>query len=97
MRLEILCRYLAAVTVLMFLLGGCGDRGAAPQQIVTTASGLKYVDLKVGTDPSPVVGQTCVVNYTGWLADGRKFDSSIDRNQPFSFKIGVGEDIKGVG
>ena len=62
---------------------------------VTTASGLKYVDEVVGTGPSPTPGALVTVHYTGTLTDGTKFDSSVDRNQPFSFKIGVGGVIQG--
>jgi len=61
----------------------------------TTPSGLKYVDLVEGTGASPQPGQTTVVHYTGTLEDGTKFDSSVDRNQPFEFPIGVGRVIKG--
>lgn len=63
--------------------------------IVTTPSGLKYVDLVEGTGAMPQTGQTVIVHYTGTLTDGRKFDSSRDRNQPFSFPIGAGRVIKG--
>jgi peptidylprolyl isomerase len=59
-----------------------------------TASGLQFIDIKVGTGASPQSGQTVVVHYTGWLADGTKFDSSLDRGQPFSFVLG-GRVIKG--
>jgi peptidylprolyl isomerase len=62
---------------------------------ITTASGLKYEDIVVGTGDSPVAGQTVMVHYTGTLVDGTKFDSSRDRNQPFEFAIGVGQVIKG--
>lgn len=62
---------------------------------VTTESGLKYVDLKKGDGASPDKGQTAVVHYTGWLTDGTKFDSSVDRKQPFSFQVGRGMVIKG--
>jgi FKBP-type peptidyl-prolyl cis-trans isomerase FkpA len=62
---------------------------------VTTASGLKYIDLAGGTGPMPKKGDTVVVHYTGWLKDGKKFDSSLDRNQAFSFRLGAGMVIKG--
>jgi len=62
---------------------------------IATPSGLKYIDTEVGTGDSPTTGQTVKVHYTGTLTDGKKFDSSVDRGQPFSFKIGVGQVIKG--
>ena len=62
---------------------------------VTTASGLKYQDMKVGNGPSPQPGQHVTVHYTGKLADGTKFDSSVDRNEPFTFVIGQGNVIQG--
>ena len=68
---------------------------AGDDAVVTTPSGLKYVDLVEGTGASPQTGQTVVVHYTGTLENGTKFDSSRDRNQPFQFKIGVGQVIKG--
>jgi peptidylprolyl isomerase len=63
--------------------------------IQTTASGLQYQDIVVGTGEQPQSGQTVTVNYTGWLDNGKKFDSSVDRNQPFSFTLGKGQVIKG--
>lgn len=65
------------------------------QTMTTTASGLKYVDLVVGKGASPVRGKQVKVHYTGTLENGTKFDSSVDRRQPFSFVIGVGQVIKG--
>lgn len=62
---------------------------------ITTASGLKYVDLSEGSGPTPRAGQTVSVHYTGTLQNGTKFDSSYDRNTPFVFKIGTGAVIKG--
>jgi len=62
---------------------------------VTTPSGLKYEDLKVGTGAEAKAGQTVSVHYTGWLTDGKKFDSSVDRRQPFEFPLGMGRVIKG--
>ena len=65
------------------------------ENLITTDSGLQYVELVEGTGAQPVAGQTVVVHYTGTLTDGSKFDSSRDRNQPFSFKIGAGQVIQG--
>ena len=62
---------------------------------VTTASGLKYIDLAEGTGASPRTGQLISVHYTGTLQDGTKFDSSRDRGQPYEFRIGTGSVIKG--
>ena len=66
---------------------------------VTTPSGLRIIDVKPGTGPVPQAGQTVTVNYTGWLfvdgKKGKKFDSSLDRGQPFSFTLGQGQVIKG--
>ncbi|WP_323302784.1 FKBP-type peptidyl-prolyl cis-trans isomerase [Crocosphaera sp. UHCC 0190] len=65
------------------------------ENAVETPSGLKYVEVKEGDGASPTKGQTVTVHYTGTLENGKKFDSSRDRGQPFSFKIGVGQVIKG--
>ncbi len=69
--------------------------GAMDQKLITTASGLKYVDLVVGTGAEAVKGQTVSVHYTGWLTDGKKFDSSVDRGTPFQVPLGAGRVIKG--
>jgi len=71
--------------------GGSGGSG----QEVTTPSGLKYTDTKVGTGAEAKSGQTVSVHYTGWLTNGTKFDSSKDRGQPFMFPLGGGRVIKG--
>jgi len=62
---------------------------------VTMPDGLKYTDDQVGTGTAAEKGKTVSVHYTGWLLDGTKFDSSRDRNQPFSFPLGQGQVIKG--
>ncbi len=62
---------------------------------VKTPSGLQYEDLVAGSGASPTFGKNVIVHYTGWLLNGNKFDSSVDRNEPFSFRIGKGEVIKG--
>ncbi len=68
---------------------------AENNQQVTTPSGLKYVDQVAGTGDVAVAGKTVSVHYTGWLENGKKFDSSVDRGQPFSFPLGAGRVIKG--
>jgi peptidylprolyl isomerase len=65
------------------------------EKITITSSGLKYFDIQEGTGPCPVAGNLVVVHYTGTLENGTKFDSSIDRGQPFRFPIGQGVVIKG--
>ncbi|HEX5544799.1 MAG TPA: FKBP-type peptidyl-prolyl cis-trans isomerase [Nitrospira sp.] len=70
------------------------EKGSNEQE-VTTSSGLKYVDQVVGTGDAAVAGKTASVHYTGWLESGKKFDSSVDRGQPFSFPLGAGRVIKG--
>lgn len=66
---------------------------------MTTSSGLQITDAKVGDGATPKAGQTCVMHYTGWLykdgVKGQKFDSSVDRGEPFEFPIGRGRVIRG--
>ena len=64
-------------------------------QPTTTASGLQFWDIVVGTGATAVAGSQVSVHYTGWLPSGEKFDSSVDRGQPFSFPLGAGQVIKG--
>ncbi len=68
-------------------------------KIMTTSSGLQITDSKIGTGATPRPGQICVMHYTGWLyqngAKGKKFDSSVDRGQPFEFAIGTHQVIGG--
>ena len=72
-----------------------GGDTAALGDTVTTSSGLKYIDLKVGSGAAPQVGQTVSVHYTGWLTNGRKFDSSRDRGQPYEFPLGQHKVVRG--
>jgi FKBP-type peptidyl-prolyl cis-trans isomerase len=90
---------LLAATVLI-LAAACADsrNGKAAQSEVNenvSSTGLKYVDLEVGNGPEAVTGKTVTVHYTGWLEDGTKFDSSLDRQEPFPFRLGAGEVIEG--
>jgi FKBP-type peptidyl-prolyl cis-trans isomerase FkpA len=64
-------------------------------QMTTTASGLQYEDLVVGSGDTAKQGQTVQVHYTGWLTDGTKFDSSKDSGRPFTFPLGGGQVIRG--
>ena len=63
--------------------------------LITTDSGLQYEILQEGEGTPAQAGNTVNVHYTGWLMDGTKFDSSHDRNQPFSFRLGQGRVIRG--
>ena len=79
------------VVAVSFIIGGISMSDAAPET-VTTKTGLKYQDHKVGTGKEAVPGKIVFVHYTGWIYNddkkGAKFDSSIDRGKPFEFKLG---------
>jgi peptidylprolyl isomerase len=91
----------ASVVVAGLAVAGAQTPAAAQAagKTMTTASGLQITDSKAGTGATPKTGQICVMHYTGWLyqngAKGAKFDSSVDRGQPFEFPIGTGRVIKG--
>jgi peptidylprolyl isomerase len=90
----------AAIALIVASIAATGNASAQPAtKPMTTSSGLQIVDTKPGTGPSPRAGQTVTVHYTGWLyvngAKGSKFDSSVDRNEPFSFPVGQGQVIRG--
>jgi peptidylprolyl isomerase len=76
-----------------------GDMTEGPPPVsgdpIKTGDGLQFIDIERGSGESPKAGQTVVVHYTGWLEDGTKFDSSVDRGQPFEFPIGQGQVIAG--
>lgn len=94
------CLFVAALALagILLVLPFAGE-AQAQETVVTTPSGLKIEDTKAGEGASPSTGQICVMHYTGWLYEngqrGRKFDSSLDRGQPFEFPIGTGRVIKG--
>ncbi|MCD6283435.1 FKBP-type peptidyl-prolyl cis-trans isomerase [bacterium] len=71
------------------------EPAAEEANIVTTDSGLQYEDLVVGDGQEAKSGDNVSVHYTGWLTDGTKFDSSVDRGTPFTFHLGAGQVIKG--
>jgi len=91
----------ATVVVAGVVAAGAPTPAAAQAagKTMTTPSGLQITDTKAGTGATPKTGQICVMHYTGWLyqngAKGAKFDSSVDRGQPFEFPIGTGRVIKG--
>jgi peptidylprolyl isomerase len=85
----------ALIYLLSILRSPDSNPNASPGTEVTTPSGLKYIDEVIGTGESPRSGRPVSVHYTGTLADGTKFDSSVDRGQPYEFAIGVGSVIKG--
>jgi FKBP-type peptidyl-prolyl cis-trans isomerase len=93
----------ATTTVVLFLFALAASAAqadnSAPSKTkgkpVTTPSGLKYWELKKGAGAVAKAGDTVHVHYTGWLTDGKKFDSSVDRGSPFDFKLGAGMVIKG--
>ena len=88
------------VETAVFAQGGSAKPNTSAPTKVTgdgtkTADGLQYWDIKVGTGPVAAAGQTVKVHYTGWLTNGKKFDSSVDRGEPFTFNLGGGQVIKG--
>ena len=84
-------RVLSVILLALTMVGCSSD---SPEATVTS-SGLQIEELVVGEGESARVGATAVVHYTGWLVDGTKFDSSVDRDSPFDFVIGEGRVIKG--
>jgi FKBP-type peptidyl-prolyl cis-trans isomerase len=86
---------LVIIAILAFVVINRIIKSNQNKGMITTPSGLKYQDLVVGTGQEAKSGDSVTVNYTGWLDDGTKFDSSIDRNQPFTFTLGTGGVIQG--
>lgn len=96
------------VMVLALVVGACANDGGGSKTdsfaeelgvdldaLIETPSGLRYQELTVGDGAEALAGNTVSVHYTGWLTDGTKFDSSVDRGQPFEFRLGVGMVIAG--
>jgi peptidylprolyl isomerase len=90
---------LLGATTISLAVAPSGVSAQTSGKPMTTASGLQIIDTTVGTGASPKSGQTCVMHYTGWLYEdgkkGKKFDSSVDRNEPFEFPIGQHRVIAG--
>ena len=96
---------IALSTLLVFAALACsGDdtdedqtssKAETTPEIIATDSGLQYQDLVAGDGAEIQAGDTANMHYTGWLVDGTKFDSSLDRGEPFEFTLGVGSVIKG--
>jgi len=104
----ILVAVVALVAFAVYSLTSQGDNGQSSQNLdqnpaiadpnietISTVSGLQYQELAVGSGPAAQAGDTVAVHYTGWLTDGTKFDSSLDRGAPFEFTLGRGSVIKG--
>ena len=94
-------RWVMLLCAVALVSAACDEDGKSGKEptTVSTGSGLTYVDLAPGSGEAVKAGQTAVVHYTGWLEEngkqGKKFDSSRDRGQPFPFRVGRGEVIKG--
>ncbi len=98
--LVVLVAAIAIIFVIRSKKGGSPMAGNAPTttagpSIITTSSGLQYQVLQEGSGAVATGGHMVSVHYTGWLTDGKKFDSSVDRGQPFQFNLGAGQVIKG--
>ncbi len=97
----ILRRFAAALMVTLFAtMAFAQGAPATPPKVEgepkTIAGGLRYWDIKQGTGTEATTGKKVRVHYTGWLKDsGKKFDSSLDRGEPFTFTLGAGQVIKG--
>jgi len=90
--------YIAAIGLALILTVAFAPAHAQQGKRMTTADGLTIIEVQEGTGPT-AAGKTAVVHYTGWLytngQKGKKFDSSVDRNEPFDFPVGQGRVIKG--
>jgi FKBP-type peptidyl-prolyl cis-trans isomerase len=98
-RKSLFASMLVLTSTMLFAQGGGKTDTSAPSKVTgepkKTASGVSYWDITVGTGAVAEKGKTVTVHYTGWLTNGKKFDSSVDRGDPFSFKLGAHEVILG--
>ena len=86
---------LSILAALFAIVGTACTKKGGDQAMSSSTQTLKVEDVKVGNGTEAVSGKTVSVHYTGWLTDGKKFDSSVDRGQPFQFQLGAGQVIKG--
>jgi len=91
----VIAALILAISVFFILRAVTQKPVETASEMITTATGLQYQDVQVGTGQEAKNGDTVSVHYTGWLEDGTKFDSSLDRGQPFEFTLGAGNVIKG--
>jgi FKBP-type peptidyl-prolyl cis-trans isomerase len=91
--------FFVVLALLVTAAGLAQTNTSAPTKVTgqpkTTPSGLQYWDIVVGTGATAVAGKSVRVHYTGWLTNGTKFDSSVDRREPFVFSLGAGQVIRG--
>lgn len=93
-------RSIVALVLTLFVFGGCDTTRDYPGEPSENAeavmpSGLRYIDLRAGDGAEAEEGMTVSVHYTGYLMDGKKFDSSLDRDEPLLFPLGAGRVIRG--
>lgn len=94
-RRHLWCAPLAALLAVAGVVSAAEETPKSPAKEVVTPSGLRYTDLKVGEGDEARPGQVVEVQYTGWLTDGKQFETSRNCNQPLTFRVGAGDVLKG--
>ena len=97
MRLRSMTEVMTVVMVAtaVMAISGCSGSSTSSSTVTTSSAPFTQTDLVVGTGTQATAGRVVTVNYTGWLPDGKKFDSSVDAHRPFDFTLGAGDVIKG--